>query len=82
MDVSFLAGRLKGAAHVMVAESAAIGRLFRKECSGRCEKDGDAGIYFLSGKRGRKRFSYRSFTGREEQYLDGVVRYGYKFGVK
>ena len=80
LDVSFLASRLKGAAHVMVAESAAIGRLFRKECSGRCEKDGDAGIYFLSGKRGRKRFSYRSFIGREEQYLDAVVRYVIEYG--
>ena len=35
LDVSFLASRLKGAAHVLVADSAATGRLFRKECSER-----------------------------------------------
>ena len=74
LSVSWLASRVKGAAHVVVEKSVGQCEKIRKLCGNRNETFGAVRIYFPSNSVKRKNYYYRSATGKEKLRLEKVVR--------
>ena len=81
LSVSWLASRLKGAAHVLVEESAEscaeIRKLFRRGN----EPFGAVRIYYPSGTLRYKKFRFRSAAGNEDVRLEKVIRHVIQYGI-
>ena len=75
VNISRLASRLKGAAHVLVEESKAACSKCRSICDETPEEYGAVRIYYPSTGVNRKRFLFRSSTGKMKERLEKVVRY-------
>lgn len=73
VNVSFLASRLKGVAHVMVEEGNWLNRTIRDQCKGNNEYYGAIGIYYPRGV-GHRRYLYRSAVGYDGFLLEKVFR--------
>jgi len=74
LSVSWLASRVKGAAHVVVEKSVDKCEGLRRLCGVSNEPFGAVRIYFPSNSVGRKNYHYRSTTGNEKLRLEKVVR--------
>lgn len=74
LDVSWLASRLKGAAHVLAEESPDQCRKVRELCGGCDELYGAARIYYPSDSLRKKRCRFRSATGDGAVRLERVIR--------
>lgn len=75
ISISWLASRLKGAAHILVEESKASCRKCADICDETPEEYGAVRIYYPSLGVGRKRFLFRSSTGNIDVRLEKVVRH-------
>lgn len=81
LSVGWLASRLKGAAHVLVEESAESCAGLRGLC-GRAEAPfGGVRVFFPSEAVGSKKFFFRSATGNEEVRLEKVIRSVIQYGI-
>lgn len=74
VNVSYLASRLKGVAHVMVEEGNWLNHTIKEQCSGNNEYYGAIGIYFPSHGSSHRRYLYRSSVGYDSFLLERVVR--------
>lgn len=74
VNVSYLASRLKGVAHVMVEEGNWLNHTIKEQCSGNNEYYGAIGIYFPSRGSSHRRYLYRSSVGYDSFLLERVVR--------
>ena len=74
VDARDLAQRLKGVAHVIVAENSAVCNLI-KNGGKKAENGGDIGIYFLNDIRRHKTYKLKDFRGYTEGLLSHVVNY-------
>nr|MCR5556551.1 hypothetical protein [Butyrivibrio sp.] len=72
VDVRDLAQRLKGVAHVVVADNSAVCNLV-KNGGRKAETGGDIGIYFLNDIRRHKTYKLKDFRGYTEGLLSHVV---------
>lgn len=75
LNISWLASRLKGAAHVLVEESKADCRRCTGICDETTEEFGAVRIYYPSSGISRKRFLFRSSTGNTDVRLEKVIRH-------
>ncbi len=75
LSISWLASRLKGAAHVLVEESKEACRKCTEICGETVEEYGAVRIYYPSLGVNRKRFLYRSATGNIDVRLEKVIRH-------
>ena len=75
LSISWLASRLKGAAHVLVEESKEACMKCTELCGETVEEYGAARIYYPSLGVNRKRFLYRSATGNIDVRLEKVIRH-------
>ncbi len=75
VDVSWLAARLKGAAHVLVADVRKCDTVFREQCHKKVEIAGGIGIYYLSTYKRHKHFSSERYDKRPDLLLDRVVNH-------
>lgn len=73
VNVSFLASRLKGVAHVMVEQGNWLNHAIREQCDSKNEYYGAIGIYYPSRTSHRK-YLYRSALGYDTFLLEKVVR--------
>lgn len=73
VNVSFLASRLKGVAHVMVEEGSWLNDAIREQCDSKNEYHGAIGIYYPS-RVSHRRYLYRSAPGYDTFLLEKVVR--------
>ena len=74
VNVSYLASRLKGVAHVMVEEGNWLNHTIKEQCSGNNEYYGAIGIYYSSRGSSHRRYLYRSAVGYDSFLLERVVR--------
>nr|WP_308508140.1 hypothetical protein [uncultured Stomatobaculum sp.] len=74
VNVSYLASRLKGVAHVMVEEGNWLNHTIKEQCRGNNEYYGAIGIYFPSRGSSHRRYLYRSSVGYDSFLLERVVR--------
>lgn len=74
VNVSYLAGRLKGVAHVLVEKSEWLNEMIRKRCDWKNEYNGAIGIYYPNRARGNKKYMYRSAVGYDDFLLERVIR--------
>ena len=74
LSISWLASRLKGAAHVLVEKSPEEARRLRELCGGTREMFGAVRIYYPSASVRRKKYLFRTATGNEETRLEKVIR--------
>lgn len=74
VNVSFLASRLKGVAHVMVEEGNWLNQTIHNQCEGRNEYYGAIGIYYPSRGMSHRRYLYRSAVGYDSFLLERVFR--------
>lgn len=75
LSISWLASRLKGAAHVLVEESKEACKKCTEICGETAEEHGAVRIYYPSLGVNRKRFLFRSATGNMDVRLDKVIRH-------
>lgn len=75
LSISWLASRLKGAAHVLVEKSKEACRKCTEICGETAEEYGAVRIYYPSLGVNRKRFLYRSDTGNMDVRLEKVIRH-------
>lgn len=75
LSISWLASRLKGAAHVLVEESKEACMKCTELCGETVEEYGAVRIYYPSLGVNRKRFLYRSATGNIDVRLEKVIRH-------
>lgn len=75
LSISWLASRLKGAAHVLVEKSKEACRKCTEICGETAEEYGAVRIYYPSLGVNRKRFLYRSATGNMDVRLEKVIRH-------
>lgn len=75
LSISWLASRLKGAAHVLVEESKETCRKCTEFCGETVEEYGAVRIYYPSLGVNRKRFLFRSATGNMDVRLEKVIRH-------
>lgn len=75
LSVSWLASRLKGAAHVLVEESREACQKCLAICNETSEEHGAVRIYYPSAGIGRKRFLFRSSTGNMDVRLEKAIRH-------
>ena len=75
VDVTWLASRLKGAAHILLADSRGCDRVFREKCFRKTETDGAIGIYYLSSSKRHKGFKCERFEKRPDLLLEKVVNH-------
>ncbi|MDO4649232.1 MAG: hypothetical protein Q4B26_11345 [Eubacteriales bacterium] len=75
LSISWLASRLKGAAHVLVEESKETCRKCTEICGETVEEYGAVRIYYPSLGVNRKRFLFRSATGNMDVRLEKVIRH-------
>lgn len=73
LSISWLASRLKGAAHVLVEESKDACRKCTEVCGETVEEYGAVRIYYPSLGVNRKRFLFRSATGNMDVRLEKVI---------
>ena len=81
LSISWLASRLKGAAHVLVEKSAESCTEVRKLFKRGNEPFGAVRIYYPSGTLKRKKFRFRSATGNEDVRLEKVIRHVIQYGI-
>lgn len=74
VNVSYLANRLKGLAHVFLEEGKWLNHTIREQCNGNNEYYGAIGIYYSSGGNNHRRYLYRSAVGYDSFLLERVVR--------
>ena len=74
VDVSLLAHRLKGVAHVFLEEGNVLNPAIQKNCDGKNEYFGGIGVYFPTHGMKSRRFIYRSETGKDDSLLEKVIR--------
>lgn len=74
VNVSYLASRLKGVAHVMVEEGNWLNHTIKEQCSGNNEYYGAIGIYYPSRGSSHRRYLYRSAVGYDSFLMERVVR--------
>ena len=75
LSVSWLASRLKGAAHVLVEDSKEACKKCTEICAETSEEHGAVRIYYPSLGVNRKRFLFRSATGNMDVRLEKVVKH-------
>lgn len=75
LSISWLASRLKGAAHVLVEESKEACKKCTEICGETAEGYGAVRIYYPSSGVNRKRFLFRSATGNMDVRLEKVIRH-------
>ena len=79
VDVSKLANRLKGLAHVMAQDGIELNKLIRTKCEDKNEYHGAIGIYFPKRGMNHRKFLYRRVTGidefLQEKVFLTVIRY-------
>lgn len=75
LSISWLASRLKGAAHVLVEESKEACKKCTEICGETAEEYGAVRIYYPSLGVNRKRFLFRSSTGNMDVRLEKVIRH-------
>lgn len=75
LSISWLASRLKGAAHVLVEESKEACKKCTEICGETAEEYGAVRIYYPSLGVNRKRFLFRSATGNMDVRLEKVIRH-------
>lgn len=75
LSISWLASRLKGAAHVLVEKSKEACRKCTEICGETAEEYGAVRIYYPSLGVNRKRFLFRSSTGNMDVRLEKVIRH-------
>ncbi len=75
VDVDWLASRLKGAAHVLLADSKKCDKLFSEECNPKVETGGVIGIYYLSSVKRHKTFKNDRYEKRPQLLLEHVVNH-------
>ena len=80
VDVSLLASKLKGAAHVMVQENRETNKDIRIICNEENDYNGAIGIYYPNKTLGHRRCKYREVPGIEKNLLDRVVSYVFQYG--
>lgn len=73
VNVSLLAHRLKGIAHVLLEEGNTLNPTIQKECDGKNEYYGAIGIYFPTKGMKSRRFMYRSQAGQDDLLLERVI---------
>ena len=81
LSITWLASRLKGAAHVLVEESAESCAEIRKLFKMGNEPFGAVRIYYPLGTVRHKKFRFRSATGNEEVRLEKVIRHVIQYGI-
>lgn len=74
VDVSLLASRLKGVAHVLVQGHVRYNFRIRTACNSQNEFFGAIGVYYPTPGMPRQRFFYRALQGSDEILLEKVVR--------
>lgn len=74
VNVSFLASRLKGVAHVMLEEGNCLNQTIRNQCNGNNEYYGAIGVYYPSRGMSHRRYLYRSAVGYDSFLLERVIR--------
>lgn len=74
VNVSYLASRLKGVAHVMFEESNWLNYTIKELCNGNNEYYGAIGIYYPLHGSNHRRYLYRSVVGYDSFLLERVVR--------
>lgn len=74
VNVSYLASRLKGVAHVMLEEGNWLNHTIKEQCNGNNEYYGAIGIYYPSHGSNHRRYLYRSAVGYDSFLLERVVR--------
>ena len=74
VNVSFLASRLKGVAHVMVEKGNWLNQTIRNKCDGKNEYYGAVGIYYPTRALGHRKYLYRSAVGYDSFLLERVFR--------
>lgn len=74
VNVSFLASRLKGVAHVMVEEGNWLSQTIRSQCDGKNEYHGAIGIYYPTRGMSHRKYLYRSAVGYDRFLLERVCR--------
>lgn len=72
VDVVTLAYRLKGVAHVAVAESYQVSSQLH-DYSERFETNGDIGIYYRNHMHSHKMYRYRDYKGKDKVLLERIV---------
>jgi hypothetical protein len=80
VDVARLAGRLKGAAHVLVQKSNGSNMRLREQCSDKNEYYGAIGIYYPNQAVGHRRYLYRSSDGIDRILSERVIREVIQYG--
>lgn len=80
VNVSYLASRLKGIAHVLVEEDNLLNQTIREQCDGKNEYYGAIGIYYPSGGNNHRRYLYRSAVGYDRFLLERIVRAVIQYG--
>ena len=81
LSITWLASRLKGAAHVLVEESAESCAEIRKLFKMGNEPFGAVRIYYPLGTVRHKKFRFRSATGNEYVRLEKVIRHVIQYGI-
>ena len=81
LSITWLASRLKGAAHVLVEESAESCAEIRKFFKMGNEPFGAVRIYYPLGTVWHKKFRFRSATGNEDVRLEKVIRHVIQYGI-
>ena len=81
LSITWLASRLKGAAHVLVEESAESCAEIRKFFKMGNEPFGAVRIYYPLGTVRHKKFRFRSATGNEDVRLEKVIRHVIQYGI-
>ena len=79
VDVKGMAWRLKGVAHVLVQQSNSSNSSIGELCDNKNESDGAIGIYFPTQTESHKSFSYSTYPGSEQHYLERIVNAGISF---
>lgn len=74
VNVSYLASRLKGVAHVMVEKGNWLNQTIRTNCDGKNEYYGAIGIYYPTKAIGHRKYLYRSAVGYDSFLLEKVFR--------
>ena len=81
LSITWLASSLKGAAHVLVEESAESCAEIRKFFKMGNEPFGAVRIYYPLGTVRHKKFRFRSATGNEDVRLEKVIRHVIQYGI-
>lgn len=74
VNVSLLASRLKGVAHVIVQKSNCTNNRLKTLCNDNNEYYGAIGIYFPRQSMGHRRYLYRQETGIDNRLLGKVIQ--------